>query len=131
MTAPAQLPISWCPPPRARATDPETSRMAAWEVTRDGSADDQALFVLRVACRWPGSTSRELASFWAEFVRGDWKDYRWMIGRRLSELEANGLVTCHRDEDGNGTKRVCEYTGKMALVWWPTAAGRRVVEGVS
>lgn len=93
------------PQPRnriARATDPETSRLAADEITRSGARDAQAAEVLRRLREHPGSTSMELAGLGLD---------RYAIARRLPELERLGLVR-------RGDARTCQ-TGRLALTWWP------------
>jgi hypothetical protein len=95
--------MTYCAPPRSRATDPIGSHEAADRVTADGSADAQAAVVLGLVQRHPGRTSRELA----RLAQMD----RHIVARRLPELRDNKLVK-------NGERRRCECSGVTALTWW-------------
>lgn len=85
--------------PRARATDPSSSHAAADELERSGRADRQLDQVQRLVRRYPGRTSKMLATM----GRVD----RYMVARRLSELERQGRV--RRRDAGGGAQ----------LTWWP------------
>lgn len=111
-----QLAIDLAPRHPARQGDPISSHQAAHEVVRSGLAEHQAGEVLEALCRFPWTTSRELA----EYSGLD----RYMAGRRLPELKEAGLV----DRD-DGMKRKCRVAGRIACTWWPTEKGRtRVTE---
>lgn len=89
------------PPPtdtRARTTDPVTSHDAARHVDRFRAEHYRR--ILRAVAEHPGSTAHELAPYAGlDNVQ---------INRRLSELEAAGLVKrTHR--------RPCRRTGRLAL----------------
>lgn len=92
--------------PIARETDPETSHFAAEEVTASGRRATQQHSVLAAVRANPGRTSLELA----EVMRSD----RYMVARRLPELEAAGLVW-------KGPARKCVVGNRMAVTWWPAS----------
>ena len=71
-------------PPRARRTDADSSHAAADQLERSGRAAAQLQAVLDAVRRHGGSTSKELA----ELAGLD----RHLVGRRLPELAAQGLV---------------------------------------
>lgn len=87
--------------PGARRTDPNSSHIAADRVHGENIAQRQRDEVLAMLKRWPGSTSKELASL-------SGLD-RHLCGRRLPELEAGGYV--------NATGRAPD--AKHELRWWP------------
>ncbi len=90
-------------PPRARRSDPVTSHLAAQEMYETGAADRQAQSVLGMVQTRGGMTSAELAAhFHAD---------RYMVARRLPELEARGLI-----RRGNPTR--CRISGRQAMTWW-------------
>lgn len=90
-------------PPRARTADPVTSHLAAQEVYETGAADRQAAAVLAMVKNRPGMTSAGLAAHY----RVD----RYMVARRLPELEARGLVR-------KGNVMRCPVSGRAAVTWW-------------
>jgi CRP-like cAMP-binding protein len=91
--------------PIARKSDPDSSRQAAESITASGKRDAQAAGVRALVRSHEGYTSAELA---------DLSGYdRYMVARRLPELEKLGLVR-------KGTPRACSTTGKSATTWWPT-----------
>lgn len=97
--------------PRARTSDPETSHAAAEEVRSSGRLGRQQREVLEAVQRWPGCTSAELAQQMAA-VRGcHWTEVRWMVARRLPELEP------HRVKKGEA--RECRMTRRKAHAWSP------------
>lgn len=89
--------------PRARATDPATSHVAAARVTASGAAGRQAAVVRAALGAHPGVTSAELAAACGLD--------RYQTARRLPELRKLGQAR-------NGGPRVCRVTGKLALTWW-------------
>ncbi len=92
----------------ARRTDPMSSLVAAEEAMMSGRRDTQARDVLRAVIRYPHKTSRELAS-----VTG--MD-RYIVARRLPELEKDGLVM----KEGNAAGpvlRKCTVSGRPAVTW--------------
>ena len=90
-------------PPRARTADPVTSHLAAQEVYESGAADKQAAAVFSLVQIRPGMTSAGLASHFHVD--------RYMVARRLPELEARGLV-----RKGNPIR--CPVSGRAAVTWW-------------
>lgn len=90
----------------ARATDPGTSHEAARHVVNSGLQADQQAVALAAVRQVPGLTSNELAS---QTVLD-----RYMLARRLPELEEAGLVW-------RGPKKPCEISGRSACTWWPVA----------
>jgi len=89
----------------ARRTDPVSSILAAIESIRTGAHAKQCAVVLDMVVRFPGCTARELA-----VARGI---DRYMVSRRLPDLERNGLVV-------RGEIRSCREGGKKSLTWWPS-----------
>lgn len=89
---------------RARRSDPESSHIAAREVTRSGATAHQQRQAVAAVRQWPGSTSRELA----EHAQMD----RYALARRLPEAERAGLIV-------RGPMRECSISGRETLTWWP------------
>lgn len=89
-------------PPRARATDPQTSHMAASDAIRSGRMAEQHATVLAAVRSQPGRTALEHD-----------RSHGWdrIAGRRLSELERYGLVR-------KGPVRRCEAGGRPSVTWW-------------
>lgn len=90
--------------PIARATDPESSHMAAEEITKSGARAHQQHQTAAAVKQYPGRTSQELA----EATGID----RYTLARRLSECETAKSVR-------RGQMRSCWITGRKALTWWP------------
>jgi hypothetical protein len=90
--------------PIARASDPETSHLAADAVTRSGKRGAQQAVCLEAVRKNPGSTSAELS----KVIGVD----RFMPARRLPEIEHAGLIR-------RGAIAECMVTGSMCLTWWP------------
>lgn len=90
--------------PAARATDPDTSSLAAEAVTRSGQRGENQQVVGATVAKHPGCTSRELA--------GHCVLDRYEIARRLPECETGGSV--HR-----GSARKCSVSSRKAMTWWP------------
>src|SRR5262245_14600872 len=103
------------------STDKATSAQAAAALLghpeRLGGLQREALELVR---EFPGRTCKELANL-AHARRGDaaqgieW--YRQRIGRRLSEIEAAGLIYAGRTE-------IDRDTGRKAVTWWPVLEAR-------
>lgn len=89
--------------PAARATDPDTSHLAAEEITASGARAEQQAQTIAAVREHPGCTMSELA-------RRTGLD-RYMLGRRISECETAGAVF-------RGLKRRCLVTGRMAEPWF-------------
>ncbi len=70
--------------PMARRNDPLSSHDAANEHERSGGAQCQRDQVLKLVCRFPRSTSKELSSYG--------RVERHMVARRLPELEREGRI---------------------------------------
>jgi hypothetical protein len=98
--------------PIAAQADPESSHLAAVEVTQNGQRDREASEALALVRLYPGHTSRELAT-----LGGIGVDGRYMLARRLPELRdiQPPLVR-------NGTMRACSDSGKLAMTWFPAEA---------
>lgn len=90
--------------PIARESDPETSHLAAEEVTTSGRRAVQQHAVLAAVMAHPGLTSRELA----QAAGMD----RYVVARRLPELEAAKRVR-------KGEARECRVSKRLAVTWWP------------
>lgn len=89
--------------PAARATDPETSHLAAEIMTKSGVRAHQQRQVLSALREWPGRTSAELAS-------NAGMD-RYAVARRLPELVPLFAF--------RGGSRACAVSGRPAVTWWP------------
>ena len=89
--------------PIASSKGPETSRLAAADITESGKREGQLLGVLALVKRYPLSTSQELARKGALYDR-------YIIARRLPELLRGHLVQ-------KRSARKCGVTGKMATQW--------------
>lgn len=86
----------------ARATDPETSHLAAQHVVQSGTRAHQQHQALAAVRAFPGLTSLELAQA-AHCCR-------FQLARRLPELERDGLVI-------RGAARTCGVSGRKAATW--------------
>ena len=95
--------------PMARATDPETSRIAANEQIVSGRRERHAAIILEWVKRWPGSTAVELVASAMLDHKGI---SRHEVSRRLPELESAGLVR-------RGDSRNCSFSGTKQLTWFP------------
>ncbi len=91
----------------ARNTDPDTSHEAARDLVASGMQAQQQAQVAAAVRQHPGLTSRELA-----FSAG--LD-RYMVARRLPELESDGLVV-------HGAPRICSMSRKRCQTWLPVLA---------
>ena len=90
--------------PIARKSDPESSHLAANEITKSGLRDSQKEIVLVAVKKYIGATSAEIA---ARFGFD-----RYMVAKRLPELEEDGLV--HK---GNESRK-CNISGRKAVTWY-------------
>ena len=90
--------------PTSRSTDPATSHLAAAEIEASGQRAAQQWATLAAVRAHHGCTSHELA----EAAGLD----RYMLARRLGEVEARGLIR-------RGEPRRCAVSGRAALTWWP------------
>jgi predicted HTH transcriptional regulator len=88
--------------PLARSTDPSTSHAAAKAVTESGQRDSQKAKVLRALQNNPRMTSQELAGV------GGFD--RYMVARRLPDLERDGMVR-------KAGERACNVSGTPAVIW--------------
>lgn len=92
--------------PRARRTDPVTSREAADKA--EAFAESHHRMILRAVVRDPGRTACEIA----KEIGLD----QFVISRRLPELRRDELVE-------NGLPRRCSVKGSNQGTWMPTLAG--------
>jgi len=90
--------------PAARNSDPETSHLAAEEITKSGKRKAQQQKVLNAVKKFPNRTSAEIAN------RS--KLDRYAVARRLPELATAGLVK-------RGNARQCRINHRQAIVWSP------------
>lgn len=101
--------------PLARNTDPSTSHEAADNVVDSGKCHLQRVAVYNALSRQnedaviPYPTSAELAR-WYNLDR-------YMVGRRLSDLEHLGLVEKVTTDGGSLEKRKCNVHGSRATTW--------------
>jgi hypothetical protein len=99
-----------------------TSFEAEETITQNGTRDSQAARVLSLVRRCPGNTSAELAaessSVQNTYEPWSWSMDRYVIARRLPEIEFLGRVK-------RGPARVCHITGHRALTWYPTSPGEQ------
>lgn len=104
--------------PIAAHADPATSHQAARDLARSGQLGRSMRATLAALAVWQGAppTSHELA--------GEDEGRRHAIARRLPDLRERGLVE-------NGPARPCAVTGKRAVTWVVTAAGRAALGGQS
>jgi len=91
--------------PMARATDPESSHLAAEAMKISGKLGFQQRKALQLVIANPGATSAELAR------ASDGMLDRYQVARRLPELEAAELVT-------KGAMRECEVTERPCVTWF-------------
>lgn len=97
--------------PRARETDPNTSHEAGEEVRSSGRLGRQQRDVLEAVNRWPECTSAELAQHMAALRGCHLSELRWMVARRLPELEPHKVA--------KGEARPCSVTRRRAHTWRP------------
>lgn len=90
--------------PAFRATDPETSELAAIEITASGERKRQQDATAEAVRKHPGKTSHELAQ-----VTGL---NRYALARRLPECVTGKEVV-------KGAARTCAVSGRKAVTWWP------------
>jgi hypothetical protein len=87
--------------PVARRSDPESSHLAAREVTDSGRMEGQCLGVLALLKKHPLSTSLELGQHGYD---------RFVCARRLPQLERAGLVA-------RRSPRICTVGNRKAVTW--------------
>lgn len=90
--------------PAARASDPETSHLAAEEVTASGVRQQQIGLAIAAVRAHPDRTSMELS-----VVTGH---DRYMLARRLPDAETAQAVR-------KGPARTCTVSGRKAVTWLP------------
>lgn len=90
--------------PIARARDPESSHLAAKEITANGKRQAQQQQTSDAVRAHPGRTSQELA----QITGLD----RYMLARRLPECVTAGTVK-------KGALIECIVTRRKAIAWWP------------
>jgi DNA-binding MarR family transcriptional regulator len=88
----------------ARRTDPPTSHAAARHMIESGKLTEQQKKTLDLVNKYPNHTSDELAT------KGSLD--RYQLGRRLPELEREGLIT-------RGNERRSTVGGRMGATWHP------------
>ena len=89
-------------PPNSRASDPESSHIAGESIANSGVRLTQCERVLQAVRLREGMTAREIA-----LARG--LD-RYMVSRRLADLETKGLVA-------KGRMRKCIDGKRMSVTW--------------
>jgi hypothetical protein len=87
----------------ARNTDPATSHEAAEHVIASGKRAAQQRMTAVAVESYPGLTSLELSR--------KAKIDRYVLARRLSEVEKDGLIK-------RGVARTCTVSGRSAVTWW-------------
>lgn len=102
-------PVAAVETPAARSTDPETSHIAAAEVTKSGLRGHQQRQVAAALIQWPGRTTNELAALMCAC--------RFMVARRMKEVETAGHAV-------RGGKRQCRISLRMAEEWFPKGETR-------
>lgn len=89
--------------PIAKNIDPDTSHLAADEITESGQRKRQLDIAVDLVGANPGMTRAELAK--------ESGLCKFMIARRLSD--AKGLLV------RQGAKRKCSVDNRMVVTWWP------------
>jgi hypothetical protein len=101
--------------PAARFTDPESSHLAAAEITASGARAHQMAQAVAAVRAFPRSTSFELAMA-TELDR-------YMLGRRLADARTAGQVRNVPPgvpaSEYKVYMRHCRVTGRMAMRWCP------------
>jgi hypothetical protein len=95
--------------PAARATDPETSHIAAEQITASGKRASHQREILDLLRRCDGRTSAELAALAQR--EGLAHLTRHEVARRLPELATAGAVR-------KGATVTCGQNGTLAVSWW-------------
>lgn len=101
------------PKARARRSDAISSQNAAEDMNKTGLARAQRRHVFDMVCLYPGRTTNELAKDSDPFPGSSRDQYRFILGRRMSELVESGLVARREGVD--------RFTGKSAQKCWPVA----------
>lgn len=99
--------------PRARRSDQRSSHAAAAEIEITGSAKKVRKFCLDAVCRFPGRTTRELATACGLGEAGIHD-----MGRRLQELARDGEIRRH-DSDAVPPPERCTIGNRLATRWYP------------
>lgn len=89
-----------------RQDDPATSRAAARAAVEDGTAKDDATYLVSLILLRPGCTMAEYGAVAAAERGGDGFRWRLKLGRRTGELKDAGLI--HVAGERNGLS-----------LWWP------------
>lgn len=90
---------------RARKSDPETSKIAAEQITKSGKIAEHHQIIAALVRQYPGLTTGELSEKTTELTHEQ-------IWRRMSELEELNTVI-------HGDKRLCKVRKTMCRPWWP------------
>jgi hypothetical protein len=80
-------------------------------MTASGKQAYQQKLAAAAVGKWPGRTSLELSK-----VSGQ---CRWMLARRLPEIEEQGIVY-------RGPTRRCEGSGRRAATWFPVEPNQQL-----
>lgn len=99
---------------QSRATDPESSHLAAARMDASGRRDAHARIVLSLVAANPGSTSVELHRLAAGRLE------RHEVSRRLADLERLGRVV-------RGPSRLCGVKGTLMLTWTMVSASESIL----
>ncbi len=97
-------------PPIARTTDPETSHVAAENITNSGTRARHAAKILAAIVANPGSTCGELAELTGL--------HRSAVSKRLPDLNKAARIFT----TGASGARVCKVQKTRQLVWYTTGA---------
>lgn len=89
---------------RARASDPETSHLAATEVENNGAASAHRSVIAAYLRSNPGKTNAEIAE-------GSGLDYA-QVHKRMVELEREGRII-------RGAQRKCAVHQRLMIAWYP------------
>lgn len=110
---------AWIPAietPAARRSDPETSHVAAEEITGSGDRASHQRAVVDLVRRHPGLTAGELAKIQCEGLPRDLTKRYHAIQRRVSEMSPRYIL--------RGEARKCSESRRMATTLWPAEGGR-------
>ena len=102
------------PIPASRKTDPDSSK----EAERKADIKGQRKIVLDAMQGKQDITALELAAMHGLD--------RYMVSRRLPELEKLGLVTRHRSEDGRPLVRQCKICRGNSTYWREVKDGKEI-----
>lgn len=90
---------------RARRDDPETSHLAAEQITNSGKVAEHHRIIAALVRKHPGLTTGELSEKTTELSHEQ-------IWRRMSELEELNAVI-------HGAKRLCKVRKTLCRPWFP------------